>query len=107
MIHLQIAKGVKMPLTVNDVAIHLRYDLGDPEIDASLQRLLDVSTQQVQDHVKAKFNEDNKVQQHAILMLCGYYDKYRNAESGMPMFGDFLPDPVRAMLNPYYVPLVM
>ena len=95
-----------MPLVVNDVAIHLRYDLDD-QTTTDLQRLLDVSTQQVQDHVKTKFNEDNKVQQHAILLLCGYYDKYRNAETGMPTFGDFLPDPVRAMLNPYYVPLVM
>ncbi|WP_336938979.1 head-tail connector protein [Acinetobacter modestus] len=95
-----------MTLTVDDVASHLRYDLDD-QITADLQRLLDASTQQVQDHVKTKFNAENKVQQLAILLLCGYYDKYRNAETGMPMFGDFLPDPVRALLNPYYVPLVM
>ena len=93
-------------LTVDDVASHLRYDLDD-QITADLQRLLDASTQQVQDHVKTKFNAENKVQQLAILLLCGYYDKYRNAETGMPMFGDFLPDPVRALLNPYYVPLVL
>lgn len=95
-----------MPLTVNDVAVHLRYDVDDQTL-TDLQQLLDVATQQVRDHVKTKFDEENKAQQHAILLLCGYYDKYRNVETGMPMFGDFLPDPVRALLNPYYVPLVM
>ncbi|ENW95966.1 MULTISPECIES: head-tail connector protein [Acinetobacter] len=95
-----------MPLTVNDVAVHLRYDIDDQTM-TDLQGLLDVSTQAVHDHIKAKFDADNKVHQRAILLLCGYYDKYRNVETGMPMFGDFLPDPVRALLNPYYVPLVM
>ena len=95
-----------MPLVVNNVAIHLRYDLDDQTM-TDLQRLLDVSVEAVKNHVKTKFDADNKVQQHAILLLCGYYDKYRNVENGMPMFGDFLPDPVRALLNPYYLPLVI
>ncbi|WP_394651159.1 head-tail connector protein [uncultured Acinetobacter sp.] len=94
-----------MALTLNDVARNLRYDEGFDEND--LQELLDTAEQAVKDHVKTNFDAENKVQQRAILLLCGYYDNYRNIEKEMPSNGSFLPEPVLALLNPYYTPLAM
>lgn len=94
-----------MVLTLNDVARNLRYDEGFDEND--LQELLDTAEQAVKDHVKTNFDAENKVQQRAILLLCGYYDNYRNIEKEMPSNGSFLPEPVLALLNPYYTPLAM
>lgn len=94
-----------MVLTLNDVARNLRYDEGFDEND--LQELLDTAEQAVKDHVKTNFDAENKVQQRAILLLCGYYDNYRNIEKEMPSNGYFLPEPVLALLNPYYTPLAL
>lgn len=94
-----------MALTLNDVARNLRYDEGFDEND--LQELLDTAEQAVKDHVKTNFDAENKVQQRAILLLCGYYDNYRNIEKEMPSNGSFLPEPVLALLNPYYTPLAL
>lgn len=108
MIHLlEILENLReiIMLTVNDVARHLRYDEGFDQED--LQMLLDTSEQAVKDHVKTKFDAENKVQQRAILLLCGYYDNYRGIEKEMPSNGNFLPEPVLALLNPYYTPLVL
>lgn len=95
-----------MPLTVNDVIRHLKYDEGSADRD-DLQSLLDVAEQAVKDHVLSKYDAENKAQQRAILLLCGYYDKYRNLEGEMPTNGSFLPQPVLVLLNPYYKPLVI
>lgn len=75
-----------MPLTVNDVIRHLKYDEGSADLD-DLQSLLDVAEQAVKDHVLTKYDAENKAQQRAILLLCGYYDKYRNLEGEMPTNG--------------------
>ncbi|MDV7379938.1 head-tail connector protein [Acinetobacter baumannii] len=93
-----------MPLTLHDVIRHLKYDEDSADLD-DLQSLLDVAEQAVRDHVLTKFDAENKAQQRAILLLCGYYDKYRNSEAEMPNNGSFLPQPVLALLNPYYKPL--
>lgn len=95
-----------MPLTIEDVVRHLRYDDDDFDVN-HVNRLLITSTEAVKNHIKTKFDTENMVQQHAILLLCGYYDNYRNVEKNMEINGRFLPDPVLALLNPYYVPLVM
>lgn len=95
---------MKMALTVTDVANHLRYDDGTYD-DAQIEFDLAVGTEAVKNHIKDKFDAENVVHQKAILLLCGYYDSYRNAEKDMPTNNSFLPDPVLALLNPYYVPL--
>lgn len=95
-----------MSLTVQDVARHLRYEPEDADMQY-LQYLLDVSIQAVQDYVMPeKFDLENKTQQHAILLLCGYYDTFRNAEKEMPSDGGQLPPQVRALLAKYYSPIV-
>lgn len=91
---------------MNDVIRHLKYDEGSADLE-DLQDLLDAAEQAVKDHVLSKFNAENKAQRRAILLLCGYYDKYRNLEGDMPTNGSFLPQPVLALLSPYYTPLAM
>lgn len=91
---------------MNDVVRHLKYDEGSADLE-DLQDLLDSAEQAVKDHVLTKFDAENKIQQRAILLLCGYYDKYRNLEGEMPSNGSFLPPQILAILNPYYTPLAM
>lgn len=106
MTRLQTAKEVKMPLTVNDLVRHLKFDADSADLE-DLQDLLNAAEQAVKDHVLSKFDAENYSQRRAILLLCGYYDKYRNLEGEMPTNGSFLPQPVLALLSPYYTPLAM
>ncbi len=93
-----------MGLTVNDVAHHLRYD-ADSVVTEDLQHLLDSAEQAVKDHILTKYDAENKIQQRAILMLCGYFDENRGVDKNTPSNDGFLPQPVKDLLNPYYVPL--
>lgn len=95
-----------MALTANDVAYHLRYD-DDDIVAQDLQFLLDSAEQAVKDHVLDKFNAENKIQQRAILMMCGYFDENRSVSKDTPSNDGFLPQPVKDLLSPYYLPLVM
>lgn len=95
-----------MALTVADVARNLRYDEGGYD-ENDMQMLLDSAEQAVKDHVGSKFDAENKIQQRAILLLCGYYDSFRNTEKEMPSNGSFLPEPILAILSPYYIPLAI
>lgn len=95
-----------MALTVEDVIRRLQLDSDDVVIE-DMQYFLDVATQAVRNHIKTKFDAENVVHQHAIIMLCGYYSSQRELGKDMVANGSFLPDPVLALLNPYYVPLVI
>lgn len=95
-----------MVLTVNDVARHLRYD-DDDIINADLQHVLDSAEQAVKDHVSTKFDAENKIQQRAILMMCGYFDENRGVNKDTVSNDGFLPQPVKDLLSPYYLPLVV
>lgn len=95
-----------MPLTVNDVARHLRYE-EDDIISQDLQFLLDSAEQAVKDHVCDKYDAENKIQQRAILMMCGYFDENRGVNKDTVSNDGFLPQPVKDMLSSYYVPLVL
>ncbi len=93
-----------MALTANDVARHLRYD-SDDMINLDLQSILDSAEQAVKDHVLTKFDPENKIQQRAILMMCGYFDENRGVSKDTPSNDGFLPQPVKDLLSTYYVPL--
>lgn len=95
-----------MALTVNEVIERLQRDIDDVSI-TDMRYFLAVSTQAVKDHVRDKFDPDNMVHQHAIVMLCGYYSSNRDLSKNMTTNGSFLPEPVIAVLNSYYVPLVV
>lgn len=93
-----------MALTANDVARHLRYD-SDDMINLDLQSILDSAEQAVKDHVLTKFDPENKIQQRAILMMCGYFDENRGVSKDTPSNDGFLPQPVKDLLSVYYLPL--
>ncbi len=106
MIHLQIAKGVKMPLTVNDVVLRLKHDQDTYDVN-DMQDILDASSMIVKNHVKAKFDAENEQQRLAILLLCGWLDKNRNAEGKVTVNGFAMPPMVYDILLDFYTPLVM
>lgn len=83
---------------------HLRYD--DDSNDLILQGYLDASESVVLNYITDKFvdGEYPKAIHQAILLLCGYFDQYRNAEQEMPINGNFLPMPVQSLLFPYRTP---
>ncbi|WP_218698357.1 head-tail connector protein [Acinetobacter harbinensis] len=82
---------------------HLRYD--DDSNDLILQGYLDAAESAVLNYITDKFEgEYPKAIHQAILLLCGYFDQYRNAEQEMPVNGNFLPMPVQSLLYPYRMP---
>lgn len=82
---------------------HLRYD--DDANDTMLQGYLDAADEVVKNYITDEFATGYpKAIHQAILMLCGYWDKYRNAESDAPLNGNYLPMPVQVLLYPYRKP---
>ncbi|MHA3104672.1 head-tail connector protein [Acinetobacter sp. ANC 3791] len=95
-----------MALTVADVAKHLRYDDGLYDT-TDLEHIFKSAEQAVKDHIGAKFDAENYIQQRAILLMCGYFDSFRGVDKDMPSNDGFLPQPVKDLLSPYYCPLVL
>lgn len=82
---------------------HLRYD--DDSNDTMLQGYLDAADSAVLNYITDEFEtEYPKAIHQAILLLCGHWDQYRNAEQEMPTNGNYLPMPVQALLYPYRKP---
>lgn len=82
---------------------HLRYD--DDSNDTILQGYLDAADSVVENYITDEFEaEYPKAIHQAILLLCGYWDMHRNAESETPVNGNFLPMPVQSLLYPYRKP---
>lgn len=100
-----------MALTVNDVIRHLHYGEGVDDVDdvviQDLQEILDSAEQAVRDHILDKFDSENKIQQRAVLMMCGYFDEHRGVSKDTPSNDGFLPQPVKDLLSKYYLPLVV
>ena len=82
---------------------HLRYD--DDSNDMMLQGYLDAADSVVKNYITDEFEvEYPKAIHQAILMLCGFWDKHRNAESETPVNGNYLPMPVQSLLFHYRKP---
>ena len=82
---------------------HLRYD--DDDNDMMLQGYLDAADSVVKNYITDKFeSEYPKAIHQAILLLCGFWDKHRNAESETPVNGNYLPMPVQSLLFHYRKP---
>lgn len=82
---------------------HLRYD--DDSNDMMLQGYLDAADSVVLNYITDEFEtEYPKAIHQAILILCGYWDQYRNAEKDTPLNGNYLPMPVQSLLYPYREP---
>jgi len=71
---------------------HLRYD--DDSNDLMLQGYLDAADSVVLNYITDELEPDYpKAIHQAILLLCGYWEQYRNAEQETPVNGNFLPKP--------------
>ena len=89
--------------TLDEVKEHLRYD--DDSNDLMLQGYLDAADSVVLNYITDELEPDYpKAIHQAILLLCGYWDQYRNAEQETPVNGNFLPMPVQSLLYPYRKP---
>jgi len=90
-------------VTLDEVKHHLRYD--DDANDIMLINYIAAAESTVKHYITEDVipNEtpDIKV---AVLMLVGHYDYHRNADKDTPNFGNELPPPVRALLQPYRKP---
>ncbi|CEI54479.1 hypothetical protein [Acinetobacter bereziniae] len=82
---------------------HLRYD--DDDNDLMLQGYLDAADSVVKNYITDEFDSEYpKAIHQAILLLCGFWDKHRNAESETPVNGNYLPMPVQSLLFHYRKP---
>lgn len=82
---------------------HLRYD--DDDNDMMLQGYLDAADSVVENYITDEFeSEYPKAIHQAILLLCGFWDKHRNAEGETPVNGNYLPMPVQSLLFHYRKP---
>lgn len=85
---------------------HLRYD--DDDNDLMLQGYLDAADSVVKNYITDEFESEYPEAIHqAILLLCGFWDKHRNAESETPVNGNYLPMPVQSLLFHYRKPTVI
>ena len=93
-------------VSLETLKLHLRYD--DDSNDTMLQGYLDAADSVVLNYITDEFESDYPEAIHqAILLLCGYWDQYRNAEQEAPVNGNFLPMPVQSLLYPYRKPTVI
>lgn len=99
--------------TLELVKQHLRYDSDDE--DALLEAYRQAAESAVFSYVTDTFSADATTGvvtypaqfTQAVLLLCGYYDQYRNIEGEMPSDGNYLLPPVRALLFPFRSPTVV
>ena len=90
-------------VSIEDLKLHLRYD--DDSNDMMLQGYLDAADSVVKNYITDEFeSEYPKAIHQAILLLCGFWDKHRNAESETPVNGNYLPMPVQSLLFHYRKP---
>lgn len=103
-----------MPITTLElVKQHLRYDSDDD--DSLLNAYRQAAESAVFSYVTDEFltNESTGLVEYphqltqAVLLLCGYYDQYRNTDKDMPVEGNYLPPAVRALLYPFRKPTVI
>lgn len=91
-------------VTLEEVKEHLRYD--DDSNDNNLEIYRKAAESAVlrytdEAHHELPYPEEFRL---AVLVYVGYYDKHRNAESDTPVNGNFMPQPVQALLFPYRTP---
>lgn len=90
-------------VSIETLKEHLRYD--DDDNDLMLQGYLDAADSVVKNYITDEFeSEYPKAIHQAILLLCGFWDKHRNAENETPVNGNYLPMPVQSLLFHYRKP---
>lgn len=90
-------------VTLEDAREHLRYD--DLENDIMLSAYIAGAEAAVKNYITAEVTPETTPDiRIAVLLLVGYYDQNRNIDKDTPNYGNYLPDPVRALLSPYRKP---
>lgn len=91
-------------VTLEQVKEHLRYD--DTSNDVALTGYIAAAESAVLNYITDAFADGvyPDAIKHAVLLLVGYFDQYRNAESDTPTNAVYLPLPVQALLYPYRTP---
>lgn len=93
--------------TLEQVKQHLRYDADDTSNDAVLQAYLDATTVAISNYITEAVTDANRpLLRTAQLLYVGYLDQYRNAEADAPVNGNYLPQPITALLWPLRTPAV-
>lgn len=90
-------------VTLEEAKEHLRYD--DDSNDANLEIYIKAAESSVFRYTDESHHAEPPEEfRLAVLLYVGYYDKYRNAESDAPVNGNFMPQPVQALLFTYRTP---
>ncbi len=91
-------------VTLEQAKEHLRYD--DDSNDVSLGGYILAAESAVKNYITDSFENDKYPDaiKHAVLILIGYFDQYRNAEAETPTNDNYLPKPVQSLLYPYRKP---
>lgn len=93
--------------TLEQVKQHLRYDADDTSNDAILQAYLDATAAAISSYITATVTPTNiPLLRTAQLLYVGYLDQYRNAEAEAPVNGNYLPQPITALLWSLRTPVV-
>lgn len=93
--------------TLEQVKQHLRYDADDTSNDAILQAYLDATAAAISNYITATVTPANiPLLRTAQLLYAGYLDQYRNAEAEAPVNGNYLPQPITALLWSLRTPVV-
>ena len=93
--------------TLEQAKQHLRYDADDTSNDAILQAYLDATAAAINSYITATVTPANTpLLRTAQLLYVGYLDQYRNAEADAPVNGNYLPQPITALLWPLRTPAV-
>ena len=93
--------------TLEQVKQHLRYDADDTSNDAILQAYLDATAAAINSYITATVTPANiPLLRTAQLLYVGYLDQYRNAEADAPVNGNYLPQPIIALLWSLRTPVV-
>lgn len=93
--------------TLEQVKQHLRYDADDTSNDAILQAYLDATAAAISSYITAPVTPANiQLLRTAQLLYVGYLDQYRNAEAEAPVNGNYLPQPITALLWSLRTPVV-
>lgn len=91
-------------ITLERAKEHLRYD--DDSNDVNISGYILAAESAVKNYITDDFENDiyPDAVQHAVLILVGYFDQYRNAEAETPTNDNYLPKPVQSLLYPYRKP---
>lgn len=92
-----------MILTAQEARDHLRYDTDEMSDTEATDLILDAE-QAIKDYITDEWNEENRAFKRAAKLLIGWFDENRDISKETVSDGNYLPEPVRALLYKYRTP---